>query len=149
GIRPGRSEQVTMPERDSVTEPAQSAFHAFRAGLRETVFLSRTAAGTGDPALLRLISVWCSIGRHAPNGLWLLYGARLGLALPGLWPGWDPAGVNDYDRIADLWAGQVMPRYLRGGRADPGWNWERLETDLRSIGAGLGIPLAEFDSASS
>ncbi|NGM46172.1 hypothetical protein G5B31_11565 [Rhodobacter sp. SGA-6-6] len=159
GIRPGRSAQVTMPERDAMTEPAQTAFLAFRAGLRETVFLRRMAeevaarrglpGWTAETSVLRLISVWCSIGRHAPNGLWLLYGARLGLALPGLRPGWDPAGVNDYDRIADLWAGQVMPRYLRGGRADPGWNWERLETDLRSIGAGLGIPLAEFDSASS
>lgn len=28
-----------MPERAAVTDPAQTAFHAFRAGLRETAFL--------------------------------------------------------------------------------------------------------------
>lgn len=72
-----------------------------------------------------MISIWCNIGRHAPNGLWQLYGARLGLALPDLRPGWDPSLVNDYDWIADLWAMQAMPRYLRGSMADPGWNWEK------------------------
>ena len=163
GIRPGRSAQVTMPERAAVTEPAQTAFHAFRAGLRETTFLRQMGVKAADrrglagwwedAAALRMVLIWCSIGRHAPNGPWQLYGARLGLALPDLRPGWDPCLVNDYDWIADLWATQVMPRYLRGSTADPGWNWERLDADLRLIGTGLagvpGLALTEFDSGSS
>ena len=45
-IRPGRSAQVTMPERAAFTEPSLTAFHAFRAGLRETVFLRPMAEAT-------------------------------------------------------------------------------------------------------
>ena len=160
GIRPGRSAQVTMPERAAVTDPAQTAFHAFRAGLRDTAFLRQMgikaaerrglAGWWDDAAALRMIAIWCNIGRHAPNGLWQLYGARLGLALPDLRPGWDPSLVNDYDWIASLWAMQAMPRYLRGSMADPGWNWERLDADLLLIGAGLAdlprLALAEFGS---
>lgn len=161
-IRPGRSAQVTMPERAAVTEPAQTAFHAFRAGLREAVFLRHTAVASARPEagpnpaggrtstmpLARLLAIWCSVGRHAPNGHWLLYGARLGLALPQLLPGWNPALVNDHDAVAALWTAQVMPRYLRGSPADPGWNWEALEAGLHALRAeaerATGLALAEF-----
>lgn len=154
GIRPGRSAQVAMPERAAVTDPAQTAFHAFRAGLRETVFLRRMAEGAAtrqglpgwrdDPATARLIAIWCTIGCHAPFGRWQLYGARLGLALPGLMPGWRPEFVNDYARIAALWSGQVMPRYLRGSPADPGWDWSRLDADLQLLAEGQGEATAGF-----
>ncbi len=154
GIRPGRSAQVAMPERDAVTDPAQTAFHAFRAGLRETVFLRRMAEGAAarqglpdwrdDPATARLIAIWCGIGRHAPFGRWQLYGARLGLALPDVLPDWRPEFVNDYARIAALWGVQVMPRYLRGSTADPGWDWGRLDDDLQLLAEGQGEAMAGF-----
>ena len=158
-IRPGRSAQVTMPERAAFTEPSLTAFHAFRAGLRETVFLRQMAEATAlrsgladwreDTAARRLIEIWCSIGRHAPNGHWLLYGARLGLLLPQLWPGWDPRMINDYGRIAELWHGQAMPRHARGR----GWNWQSLDGDLRHLGQelvqGQGLAIIEFEPAHS
>ena len=165
-IRSGRSGQMLMPDRAAVTDPAETAFHAFRAGLREMVFLrslgGAAAARTGqahwmaDPFIGRLIHVWCSVGRHALNGRWLLYGARLGLALPDIWPDWDLRQTNDHDALHELWQSRVVPRFGRGASLtgqDPAWNWDRLEADLRVLARGIaergGPVLAEFEAGAS
>ena len=165
-IRNGRSVQVPMPERLAATDPAETAFHAFRAGLRETVFLrtlaeaAATRRGEGswqaETELLRLIEVWCSVGRQALNGHWMLYGARLGLVLADLWPDWDPRTVNDHDALRRLWAERVAPDFQLGAprRADEtAWNWPALEAALsglaREIAARGGPVLAELDARKS
>jgi hypothetical protein len=165
-IRRGQSAQVTMSERAATTDPAATAFHGFRAGLRETVFLRRmaeeAAARNGsqdwwsETGLARLIEIWCSVGRHAANGRWVLYGARLGLSIRDLWPDWDIRQINDHDAIQALWNGSIRPRFQRGNarRANEvSWNWPMLESDLAGLANGLaarGIPaLAELDSQRS
>lgn len=165
-IRRGKSVQVTMPERAASSDPAATAFHAFRAGLRETAFLRALAEqatarrGTGpwqsEAELLRLIAVWCTVGRQAPNGRWLLYGARLGLSLPDLWPDWDVRQVNDHDAIRQLWNEQVRPRFQRGSARTTeaaAWNWPALEADLAHLAQGIstrgGPDLVELDSGKS
>ncbi|HLQ18766.1 MAG TPA: hypothetical protein VK146_07265, partial [Tabrizicola sp.] len=165
-IRRGKSVQVTMPERAASTDPAQTAFHAFRSGLRETAFFRSLATqaterrGSGhwrdETELLRLIEIWCSIGRHAFNGRWMLYGARLGLLLPDLWPDWDPREVNDHDAIHSLWQGRVAPLFQRGpgrGLSETAWNWQALESGLRSLSSEIsargGPEIVELDAARS
>lgn len=165
-IRNGKSAQVTMPERAVRTDPAETAFHAFRAGLRETAFLRSLAEQSAqrhgkagwpsDPDLLRLIAIWCTVGRQALNGRWMLYGARLGLALADLWPGWDLRQINDHDAIRRLWAERVQPRFQRGiSRSTEGvsWNWTALEDDLAELAGGIrdrgGPKLRELDAARS
>lgn len=165
-IRSGRSAQVAMPERDAFTDPAATPFHAFRAGLRETAFLrslaERAARRRGDEAwrteteLVRLIEIWCSVGRQAIYGRWMLYGARMGLVLPDLWADWDLREVNDHDAIRRLWAGRIAPRLQLGNarRADQrAWNWPALEADLarlaQEIAARGGPDLAELDASAS
>jgi hypothetical protein len=170
GIRAGLSAQVTMPLRAARTDPAATAFHAFRAGLRETAFLRNLAENSAtrrgadswlsDTGLLRLIEVWTTVGRHAPNGPWMLYGARLGLALRDSWPDWDPARVNDHDSLRVLWSDRIAPRYQRGPtredqtRGDAAsWDWPAVERDLaglaETIAARGGPQLAEVDAARS
>ncbi|MDP3195601.1 hypothetical protein [Tabrizicola sp.] len=165
-IRQGKSAQVTMPERAVRTDPAATAFHAFRAGLRETAFL-RSLAEQGakrlgrkdlqsEPELLRLILIWSTVGRQALNGRWMLYGARLGLALVELWPGWDLRQINDHDVIRRLWAERIQPRFQRGrpSSADGlAWNWTALEEELVELARGImdrgGPDLPELDATKS
>jgi hypothetical protein len=165
-IRSGKSAQVTMPERAAVTDPALTAAHAFRAGLREMLFLrslaERLARQQGrsgwraHPGLARLIEVWCTVGRHALNGRWMIYGSRLGLSIPDIWPNWDMQQTNDHDALSRIWSEHVVPRFQRG-RARPGnetsWNWQALEQDLRLLAAGIaergGPDLVECDADKS
>ena len=164
-IRPGRSVQVAMPERAASTDPAATAFHAFRAGLRETAFLRSLAEqavarrGEGqwrqETELVRLAEIWSSLGRHAPNGRWMMYGARLGLLLRDLWPDWDLQAVNDHDALRRLWKEGIAPAYQRSGprRAEAAWNWVALEAGLRGLARQIadrgGPDLAEFDARAS
>ncbi|MDZ4087803.1 MAG: hypothetical protein U1E69_13500 [Tabrizicola sp.] len=165
-IRHGKSAQVTMPERAVRTDPAATAFHAFRAGLRETAFLRSLAEQSAqrqgkagwqsESDLLRLIMIWCMVGRQALNGRWMLYGARLGMALADLWPDWDLRQINDHDAISQLWTQRIQPRFQRGRpRSNEGvaWNWAALEADLAELArriSDLGGPeLPELDAAKS
>jgi hypothetical protein len=165
-IRPGKSGQVTMPDRAAVSDPAETAFHAFRAGLREAVFLQvvaeeterrrRLAHKAGEADAERVLRVWCSIGRHALYGRWQIYGARLGRSLKELWPNWNPQLANDHDALREFWAGRVLPRFRRGRAQHEGeesWDWVLLEADLRTLAARIeahGVPeFAEFDADAS
>lgn len=159
-VVPGKSGQLTLPERASETNPAATPGHAFRAGFREAVFLHHMAAedaarqGLDDWRLgetARLLRVWASVGRHAPNGVWMIYGARLGLLWPELEPGWDARSVNDYGWLDALWSRRVAPRF--GGAGDGGWRWDWLDSDLRALGArladDLGFLVAELSGTVS
>ncbi|WP_438706052.1 hypothetical protein [Tabrizicola sp.] len=165
-VRPGKSALITMPERLAVTNPAATAFHAFRAGLREMVYMRSLAEMAArkhlqspspwDADIGRLVESWCTIGRHAPNGRWMLYGSRLGVSIPDIWPDWDPRLVNDYDAVARLWSERIVPQFHRGPirtGGEPSWNWQLLEEALRTLAAGIadkgGPLLIEFDAEKS
>jgi TPR repeat protein len=152
GVAPGVSGQVTLPDRAAETDPGRTAEHAFRAGLREAVFLRRMAADEAARAgsedwhateSARVLRVWATVGRHVPFGLWAIYGARLGLLLPDVLPGWDPRRVNDYRWLGRLWADRVRPRFRSGA----GWRWDWLAEDTAELGRRLGLP--ELDAAAS
>ena len=149
-VVPGRSGQMTLPGRASETDPARTEGHAFRAGFREAVFLRQMALedasrrGQGDwreAGTARVLRIWCSVGRHAPNGAWVLYGARLGLLWHLVEPGWDPRRVNDYAWLNEFWRRHVRPRF---GAAEQGCRWDWLEADLNELAGRLKTDLG-FD----
>lgn len=81
-----------MPEILSVSHVNQTGFQAFRAGFREGVKMALNKGlkvqGTGDelaanlaklhPSNLERLKIWSSVGSDVPNGLWAIYGCRLG-----------------------------------------------------------------------
>lgn len=144
-IEPGRSGQVLLPYRVVETDPAQAPGQAFRSGLREAVYLALRAradavrqGGTAPEATEpgRLLRVWSCVGGHVPNGLFTLYGARLGLLMDEILPGWDLRRVNDYAWMTRFWEERVAPRF-RSGR---GWRWDWLAADVAALGRRLGLP---------
>lgn len=91
----------TFSEIHQTTTPYQ----AFRAGFREGVKLSLDR-GKRVPASkfaadiwygnLNRLAIWCNIGADVPNGLWAIYGARLGCHKTLLEPDWDTNLIADY-----------------------------------------------------
>ena len=157
-IRPGRSRLVLMAGCVSVSDPAVTPAHAFRAGFRETAFLShilKRHPGAEDLAVV--VGAWCSIGRHVPHGPWLIHGARLGLWAETTWTGWDIRRIHDYGWLDGFWRESVLPRIGPGGASCPltgtTWSPDRLEDETRALGAALSertdFPIAELGRAES
>ncbi len=164
-IVPGQSMGVQMPGCYSVTNPAQTPYHAFRSGFREGVLLGHllirqiSLNGQDSPQteyLMGLLRIWCSLGRQAENGLWLIYGARLGLRLTQERPDWDLRNVNSYAWLWDFWRMRVHPRFVAGGAqrgGDNGWSEYHLAAECRLlkdwINAALPVGITDYSAEES
>lgn len=92
---------------DTFSEVHQTAspFQAFRAGFREGVKMSLDQGKYVDPTEFKdkiwwqnfnRLQVWCNIGSDVENGLWAMYGARLGCKMAVL-DKWDTNLISDYE----------------------------------------------------
>jgi hypothetical protein len=161
---------VQMTNQYSVTYPNGSPKQAFRAGFREGVKMSLDQGKKVRPDLLkktiwwgnykRLIT-WCSVGADVENGLWSMYGARLGCQMTNL-TNWDYVNVRDFEYINKLWADIVSPEFSayigskntdRCYKTDFVWDVDLLSTAISSLGnelrKGCGIEVAELDPVQS
>lgn len=95
----------------STTYPNQTAFQAWRAGFREGVKMCLDR-GT-KPNLTEFekkvhsrnfdnLQVWQNVGRDVDNGMWAIYGSRLGTHMTML-TDWDHTKVQDFDELDKLW----------------------------------------------
>lgn len=149
GLTGSRPTMIRMPGCHSVVRPAETAFHAFRSGFREGARLGAvnralvkssdfvTAAGSWRAQHLRVL---CTIGSHAPNGSWLVYGARLGLWMVNA-SDWDIRKINDYGWFDALWADMIIPRFSPGGSrcrlSQFTWDTDRLRSEITALGERL------------
>ena len=101
----------TMYDCYSTTYPNHTPFQAWRAGFREGVKMSlnRGARPTIDEFKetvatrnLNNLTIWHNIGSDVENGLWAIYGARLGTYMTMLTQ-WDPHNVQWFDNYTVLW----------------------------------------------
>jgi hypothetical protein len=102
-----------LDEIGSDNDFASTPFHAFRAGYREAVKLSldsgqKTESWEAARILIdfanwsRLL-VWLSVGADVLNGLWAVYGARMGLIDFWVRHSVRPEEIADYDWFRRLW----------------------------------------------
>jgi hypothetical protein len=160
-VEPGVTRSVDLPGALATTDPARTPRHAFRAGFREGAYLDRllsdlaarhSADNPRTAALRSILTVWASVGRHTPNGLWVIYGVRLALWLSRTDPGRDLRVLNDYGALDDLWSDWVLPRFASGGTrcrwTGDTWDAAVLADEVAALGArltGLGVSgLAEI-----
>jgi len=165
-VIPGLTRAAVLPGVHATTDPARTPEHAFRAGLREAVYLDRLVTdlslkfGTDShrvSALRAILSTWANLGRHQPNGLWTIYGARLGLWLARTQPKRDPRLINDYGAMTEMWTNWVLPRFSPGGSCcrwtGTSWNADWLEDEVRALGRLLavfpGLSIGEFTAEQS
>lgn len=116
---------LQMPEILSEAEIHGSPYQAFRAGFREgaKMCLERglhpdfSGKGIGKSLArhiwhenLSRLKIWCGVGADVENGLWSMYGARLGCKMLCL-SDWDHQLIRDYDWFRYFWEEKLMPDF--------------------------------------
>jgi hypothetical protein len=95
----------------STTYPNYTPFQAWRAGFREGVKMSLdrgrkpTVDEFKETVAMRNVdnlTIWHNVGADVANGMWAIYGARLGTYMTML-TDWDHTKVQWFDNIAQLW----------------------------------------------
>lgn len=117
---------------------------AFRAGFREGCKMTlsnglRTAPEDFHmiwPGSVKRLGVWMSVGTDVKNGLWSVYGARLGFYKTML-TDWDFINVRDFTYLNyDLWEDEVLPQF-EGGESfceSSGVSWDNKKLLAACIG---------------
>jgi hypothetical protein len=82
--------------------------------------------------------IWCNIGADVKNGLWAMYGARLGCYLTAHTE-WDYTQVRDFEYLTEYWKKNVVGIDLEN-------EIEGIGNNLRQ---NLNLEIAEMDANSS
>lgn len=122
-----------------------SPYQAWRAGFREGVKMSlNRGEKTNDIKTVwwqnyQRLLIWCNIGADIQNGLWAMYGARLGCYMTML-TDWDHINVRDFEHLQQLWKDKTV-------------NQDNLLDTIKYYGEelrnDLGLEIAEMDANSS
>jgi hypothetical protein len=130
----------------STTYPNYTPLQAWRAGFREGVkmVLDRGAKPSIDDFKERVagrnlnnLTIWHNVGADVENGVWAIYGARLGTFMTML-TDWDYRDVADFDNYPALWE-----KYKNNNPAiSAGFIGEELESKL-------GLPMCTLDAEQS
>lgn len=141
-------------------------YQAYRAGFREGVKL---ALHGGQPMDWRQIAdknnsknhsrllVWMSVGADTLNGLWAMYGTRLGCYMTNIKRDWDYTLVRDFEWHNQFWATTVMPQFAGNEVTCPILKYSYSKTKLFEETCRLGkilqqdlrLDIAELDEAGS
>lgn len=136
----------SMSDCYSITYPNQSSFQAWRAGFREGIkmCLDRGSKPTLQEFEQRVnnrnydhLCIWQSVGADVEQGLWAIYGARLGTYMIML-EDWNYKGVQDFDVLKKLWE--------TFSNDDPMEGCIKLDHLLKNK---LGLPITLMDSERS
>jgi len=158
---------VQMTNQYSVTYPNGSPKQSFRAGFREGVKMSLDQGKkVGDEAFKKKIwwgnykrlITWCSIGADVENGLWAIYGARLGCYMTNL-TDWDYINVREFEYINTLFISEsekfkdTATGSHKCYKTGYSWNNDMLLSSIAKLGSdlrkGIGLEIAELDALQS
>lgn len=160
---------VQMANQYSTTHPNGSPRQAFRAGFREGVKMCLVQGGKPDVDNFRKavwwgnykrLVTWCSVGADVENGLWAIYGARLGCHMTNL-TDWDFIQVRDFEYLNTLF--DEVKEKFRTDAQDPSgikcyktglvWSEAVLKAKVLELGdvlrKSLGMEIAELDADQS
>jgi len=142
-----------------------SPYQAYRAGFREGVKMSLDAGKKVSGNLKNKIHyknynrllVWLSIGADAENGLWAIYGARLGCYKTNLESDWDWTLVRDFEWHTEFWENEIAPQFngdhVTCPRTGYGYDKTKLIAESQRLGSvlrnELGLNIAEMDEENS
>jgi hypothetical protein len=123
-----------------------SPMQAWRSGFREGVKMCLNQGKRVQPknfhkeiwtGNINRLTIWASVGQDIDNGIWSIYGARLG-CYNTMFSDWDHATISNYDLMNSLW--QDI------SKNDPYTESVQLGKHLRTK---LGLDLADLDPETS
>ena len=131
----------------STTYPNYTPFQAWRAGFREGVKMCLYKGDKPDIQMFKEmvamrnmnnLTIWHNVGADVENGMWAIYGARLGTYMTML-TDWEHTNVQWFDNYVTMWEEQEYNR-------NPVLEAELLGTALRDK---LGLPICTLDREQS
>ncbi len=148
-----------MPETLSTSHIHSTPFQAFRAGFREGIKMSldrghKVVFEPKNPASflqvvptanLERLKIWCSVGADVENGLWAIFGARLGL-YEFYFNNLPLESIRDYDWFENYWKENFAKKADVPGTQLVIPEIERLGTALNKKMA-LGLQLLSSESS--
>ena len=126
-----------------------SPLQAWRAGFREGVKMGLVDGNVVDPTNLKKhvhkknfqrLLTWMTVGEDVTNGLWAVYGARLGCYMTNVKRNsWDWKDVRDFKWLTNFFETDVLPEFTEGGqemceRTGVRWNKEMLKQETLELG---------------
>jgi hypothetical protein len=98
----------------SVSHINGSPFQAWRAGFREGVKMSLDRGARAEDIKkvwwqnYQRLLIWANIGADTTNGLWAMYGTRLGCYMTNC-TDWDYVNVRDFEYLTNFWKEKIQP----------------------------------------
>ncbi len=149
-----------------------SPLQSWRAGFREGVKMTLEAGDVVKKDRIKTLHhknyqrllVWQSVGADVQNGMWAIYGARLGTIMTNLRRDeWDWKNVRDFEWLNQYWNSQVAPGFAPADaqfdnletceRTGYTWDTELLKHEISKLGEELrnelGLEIADLDADGS
>ena len=126
-----------------------SPLQAWRAGFREGVKMGLVDGDVIDPSELKQkvhnknykrLLTWMSVGDDAENGIWAVYGARLGCYMTNITrEEWDWKNVRDFDWLSNYFMKNVLPNFQDNDdqlckRTGMRWNYNSVLEESQRLG---------------
>lgn len=126
----------------------RTPYQAYRAGFREGVKLAlhngepmdwRQVAEKNNYKNHRRLLIWMSVGSDVENGMWAIYGARLGCYMTNLKRNeFDFTLVRDFEWHNKYWHEEVAPKFYGTDEhcviSDFSWNTKKLYNEVEKLG---------------
>lgn len=127
-----------------------SPLQAWRAGFREGVKMGLEDGDVIPPEKLHLIHdknfkrllTWMSVGEDVTNGLWAVYGARLGCHMTNVSrEAWDWKNVRDFRWLTKYFEEEVFPEFEGGEELciNTGMRWDKDKLKAKTLELGIDI----------
>ena len=128
---------------------------AWRAGFREGVKMTLADGDVVDKHVIKKLNrsnykrllTWMSVGADAENGLWAIYGARLGCVMTNLRRNeWDWKNVRDFDWLTKYFNEEIAYQFAGGDMmcTRTGFEWDSAKLWKATVDLGKEIR-REFD----
>ena len=129
-----------------------SPLQAWRAGFREGVKMGLVDGDVIDPNELKQrvhsknykrLLTWMSVGDDSENGIWAIYGARLGCYMTNITrTEWDWKNVRDFKWLTNYFETNVLPNFQDNDdqlckRTGIRWNYKSVEDESNRLGIEL------------
>ena len=127
-----------------------SPLQAWRAGFREGVKMGLENGDVVESHQLkhihrenyRRLLVWMTVGEDTTNGLWAIYGARLGCHMTNvLRHEWDWKNVRDFEWLTNFFNDELAPQFADGTELCPrtGYSWDKDKLKAKTVELGNDI----------